>query len=43
MLFIVTLILVGLAIAGIAIKIIVKKDGEFAGMCKCKSIPKQEQ
>ena len=33
MLYIVTFILVGLAIAGIAIKIIVKKDGEFAGTC----------
>jgi hypothetical protein len=33
MLYIITFILVGLAIAGIAIKIIVKKDGEFAGTC----------
>ena len=33
MLYIVTFILVGLAIAGIAIKIIVKKDWEFAGTC----------
>ena len=33
MIYIITFILVGLAIAGIAIKIIVKKDGEFAGTC----------
>ena len=33
MLYIITFILVGLAIAGIAIKIIIKKDGEFAGTC----------
>ena len=33
MLFIITFILIGLAFAGIAIKIIVKKDGEFSGTC----------
>ena len=32
-LFIITFLLVGLAFAGIAIKIIVKKDGKFAGTC----------
>ncbi len=29
----ITLVLLGLAIAGIAIKIWAKKDGEFAGTC----------
>jgi rRNA maturation endonuclease Nob1 len=33
MLFIITFILLGLAFAGIAIKIIVKKDGKFSGTC----------
>ena len=33
MLYIITFILVGIAFAGIAIKIIVKKDGKFAGTC----------
>ena len=28
-----SILLVGLAMAGIAIKILVKKDGEFAGTC----------
>ncbi len=32
-LLIITLILLGLAIAGIAIKIWAKKDGKFAGTC----------
>ena len=32
-LFIITFLLVGLAFAWIAIKIIVKKDGKFAGTC----------
>ena len=32
-LFIITFILISLAFAGIAIKIIVKKDGKFAGTC----------
>jgi len=32
-LFLITLVLVGLAFAGIAIKIWAKKDGEFAGTC----------
>ncbi len=32
-LFLITLILLGLAIAGIAIKIWAKKDGKFAGTC----------
>lgn len=36
-LFIITFILLGLAIAGIAIKIIGKKDGEFAGTCASQS------
>ncbi len=33
MLFIITFILISLAFAGIAIKIILKKGGEFAGTC----------
>ena len=33
MIYIITFILVGLAIAGIGIKIIIKNDGEFAGTC----------
>ena len=33
MLFIITFILLGLAFAGIAIKIIVKKNGKFSGTC----------
>lgn len=32
-LLVITLILLGLAIAGIAIKIWAKKDGKFAGTC----------
>ncbi len=32
-LLLITLVLIGLAIAGIAIKIWAKKDGEFAGTC----------
>ncbi len=32
-LFLITLVLLGLAIAGIAIKIWAKKDGKFAGTC----------
>jgi hypothetical protein len=32
-LFLLTLLLLGLAFAGIAIKIWVKKDGKFAGTC----------
>lgn len=36
-LFIITFILLGLAIAGIAIKIIGKKDGKFAGTCASQS------
>ena len=32
-LFFITFLLVGLAFAGIAIKIILKKDGKFAGTC----------
>lgn len=32
-LLLITLVLLGLAIAGIAIKIWSKKDGEFAGTC----------
>ena len=33
MLYVITFVLVGFAIAGIAIKIIVKKDGKFVGTC----------
>lgn len=36
-LFIITIILVALAIAGIAIKIWGKKDGKFAGTCASQS------
>ena len=36
-LFIITLILLSLAFAGIAIKIWAKKDGEFAGTCASQS------
>jgi hypothetical protein len=32
-LFLITFLIVGLAFAGIAIKIILKKDGKFAGTC----------
>jgi len=32
-LLLITLVLLGLAIAGLAIKIWAKKDGEFAGTC----------
>ncbi len=30
---IITIVMLGLAFAGIAIKILVKKDGQFAGTC----------
>lgn len=33
----ISIVLLGLAIAGIAIKILVKKDGEFAGTCASQS------
>ncbi|MDP2060968.1 MAG: membrane or secreted protein [Flavobacteriaceae bacterium] len=36
-LFIITIVLVGLAFAGIAIKIWAKKDGKFAGTCASQS------
>jgi len=36
-LFVLTFILLGLAFAGIAIKIWAKKDGEFAGTCASQS------
>jgi hypothetical protein len=36
-LFLITVVLVGLAFAGIAIKIWAKKDGEFAGTCASQS------
>ncbi|WP_417886378.1 membrane or secreted protein [Zunongwangia sp.] len=36
-LFIITAVLLGLAFAGIAIKIWAKKDGEFAGTCASQS------
>ena len=32
-LFLITVLFLGLAFAGIAIKLLVKKDGEFAGTC----------
>jgi hypothetical protein len=31
--FLLTIVLLGLAVAGIAIKILVKKNGKFAGTC----------
>ena len=31
--FIVSILLIGLAVAGISIKILLKKDGEFSGTC----------
>ncbi len=36
-LFLLSVILIGLAFAGIAIKIWAKKDGEFAGTCASQS------
>ncbi|HET7361879.1 MAG TPA: membrane or secreted protein [Salinimicrobium sp.] len=36
-LLIITIILLGLAFAGIAIKILAKKDGKFAGTCASQS------
>lgn len=36
-LFIITFVLLGLAFAGIAIKIWAKKDGKFAGTCASQS------
>ena len=33
MLFVITFLLLGFAFAGIAIKIILKKNGKFAGTC----------
>ena len=36
-LFFISLILISLAFAGIAIKILVKKDGKFAGTCASQS------
>lgn len=36
-LFVITFILLGLAFAGIAIKIWAKKDGEFSGTCASQS------
>lgn len=36
-LFLITLALLGLAVAGIAIKIWAKKDGKFAGTCASQS------
>jgi hypothetical protein len=36
-LFLLVLVMLGLGIAGIAIKIILKKDGEFAGTCASKN------
>lgn len=37
LLFLVTIVLLGLAFAGIAIKIWAKKDGKFAGTCASQS------
>lgn len=36
-LFLITFVLLALAFAGIAIKILVKKNGEFAGTCASQS------
>ena len=36
-LFIITFVLLGLAFAGIAIKILLKKDGKFDGTCASQS------
>lgn len=36
-LVLISIVLLGLAFAGIAIKIIVKKDGKFAGTCASQS------
>ncbi len=36
-LFLISLVLIGLAFAGIAIKIWAKKDGEFSGTCASNS------
>jgi hypothetical protein len=36
-LFLITLVLLALCFAGIAIKILVKKEGEFSGTCASKS------
>ncbi|GAB4259059.1 MAG: hypothetical protein Kow0079_16230 [Vicingaceae bacterium] len=36
-LLLLVLVMLGLGIAGIAIKIILKKDGEFAGTCASKN------
>ena len=37
-LFLITFVLLALAFAGIAIKILVKKDGKFAGTCASQSL-----
>ena len=37
MLFIITFLLLGIAFTGIAIKIILKKDGKFSGTCASNS------
>ena len=36
-LFLLSIVLLGLAVAGIAIKILAKKDGEFSGTCASQS------
>ncbi len=36
-LFLISFVLIGLAFAGIAIKILVKKEGKFAGTCASQS------
>jgi hypothetical protein len=38
-----TIVLLGLAFAGIAIKILVKKDGQFAGTCASNNPMLQEK
>lgn len=43
MLFLVTIALLMLAVAGIAIKILVKKDGKFAGTCASNNPMLQEE
>ena len=41
--FIITFVFLGLALAGIAIKILVKKNGKFAGTCASNNPMLQEE
>lgn len=41
--FVITFVFLGLAFAGIAIKILVKKDGKFAGTCASNNPLLQEE